>query len=45
MSSFLVGRNIGESGKPQFRNSGLGVTLEGLALEGLCVTFAVSLDM
>ena len=37
--------NNGESGKPQYRNSGQEVTLEGLILERLCVVTTVILDM
>ena len=35
MSSALVGRNIGESGKPQYRNSGPGGNTRGLSSGGV----------
>ena len=39
MSSFLVGRNIGESGKPQYRNSGPGGNTRGPSSGGVVCYF------
>ena len=44
ISSALVGWNISESGKQQYKNSGLGADIRGQALEDLFAITVVSRD-